>query len=1268
MANRSPRWKWLLLSLLFIAGGIGGYLAWRQWGGGQLPDDTLDVAELIALKDRALGLAENAEYAEADKLLVQLARHLPDEPMIRRNLAIVRIGPLENMKPEDLKNPEKMARLPPNSVVTAVLDLLKAEPKDAASHIMASRAARRLQPIDREAALKLPDPLASLQVANKLDPNDAAARFELYNLVGGADYLKDEVAQLAGRQAIAEAYKLQPRNVTLFIELVKAQIKAKDPALKETLSGASELLSPLRPLVQREHPTVDIEQNRVEAVEALNAGDWKPITRKVSLEIVNLLNVKMVQKTDRLRVEVGALEYLRHDFSDAFYEKHGHPPPSKFSDTTVRFAATDAAFPSFTDVRDLRLVDADLDGRLDMAVLHGTTLSVLARPRGKQNWEPLLACHVPDGMQRLVVADLDRDVAKLDVTNLIERDAKDADAAQKPDDPSASEEFQMLQVCHQAFPDFLLYGPGGIAIVRSQNASATEKVAPSGGLLRKLTLVETKELQDIGNVRAAAAIDFDHDQDLDLVLGVEGKGIRLWRMLGNGTFRFEDYTNWSAIPARHDGRIADLAIVDWNRDLYTDILVCFKSLDEKGDERLAPLLLVNQRHGQFYGEQLTDAYKSLADATALAPIELDGNVSWDLVALGEEGVQAVLTTTPAPGKVDFLKSLSAAKASGRRLLTWDYDNDTYTDLLAWGEAGATVLRGTPDGFQPLDARLLSGLPGGLVAIDYGDLDGDHDLDFVAASADKLVQIDNDGGDANPSLIYYVTGAWNGQNIGTNNSAIGTTVEARTSGRYQAQVITRQPVHIGLASAKKADLVRLIFTNGIPRSAPGDHVSGIFCEEQRIVGSCPFVYCWDGKRFSFFTDCLWAAPIGLQVAEGKMAPSRAWEYLLLPGERLKQRDGTYDLQLTEELWEAAYFDEVKLIAVDHPADTDLYTNEKVGGPNLAAPKLHLVRQPRRPVAARDKHGRDVLSIVSQRDNDYFRGFDRHIMQGLVDEHFLELDLGQLEPAPRRVTLFLTGWIYPTNTSINVNLSQHPDLQYPRHPYVQVADGQGGWKEVQAFMGFPGGKTKVIAVELAGDVFTAGDYRLRIGTSAEIYWDDVFFTVDEEPIVGKSPLVNEHQLPLVSADLHFRGFSRDLPRHPNAPLRFDYSVVSPEPKWPPMGGFFTRYGDVAPLLAAADDRMVVIGSGDEMTVRFRAPAEEPPPGWKRDFILYSVGWDKDADLNTVYGQTAEPLPYNAMPSYPYPPDQWYPDTAENRHYLETYQTRQQPHRRFWRQLAP
>jgi hypothetical protein len=115
---------------------------------------------------------------------------------------------------------------------------------------------------------------------------------------------------------------------------------------------------------------------------------------------------------------------------------------------------------------------------------------------------------------------------------------------------------------------------------------------------------------------------------------------------------------------------------------------------------------------------------------------------------------------------------------------------------------------------------------------------------------------------------------------------------------------------------------------------------------------------------------------------------------------------------------------------------------------------------------------------------------------------------------------------------------------------------------------------------------------------------------------------------------------------------------------MQGKFTRYGDVLELLTKQDDRLAVIGSGDEITLTFSPPDTPLPSGWKRDFIMHNVGWDKDADLHTLYGQTVEPLPFNAMSGYPYPADEVPPETVEYRSYLKQYQTREQRHAQFWR----
>jgi hypothetical protein len=240
---------------------------------------------------------------------------------------------------------------------------------------------------------------------------------------------------------------------------------------------------------------------------------------------------------------------------------------------------------------------------------------------------------------------------------------------------------------------------------------------------------------------------------------------------------------------------------------------------------------------------------------------------------------------------------------------------------------------------------------------------------------------------------------------------------------------------------------------------------------------------------------------------------------------------------------------------------------------------------------------------------------------------------------------------------VGISQNPDLPRPKPPSLSVPDGNGGWREALPFMGFPGGKTKTIAVNLTG-LFTQGDYRVRIDTNLELYWDQIFFTVDE---AGAEVRLKE--LELRYAELHFRGFSQIEHRSDHGPERFLYDRVATGLKWPPMQGRFTRFGDVTELVGEADDRLLVISAGDEVTLRFGAALEELPPGWKRDFLLYSVGWDKDANLCTVVGQTVEPLPFRSMTEYP--PNKSGPSSEHYNQYLKAYQTREQT-RSFWQQV--
>ena len=110
------------------------------------------------------------------------------------------------------------------------------------------------------------------------------------------------------------------------------------------------------------------------------------------------------------------------------------------------------------------------------------------------------------------------------------------------------------------------------------------------------------------------------------------------------------------------------------------------------------------------------------------------------------------------------------------------------------------------------------------------------------------------------------------------------------------------------------------------------------------------------------------------------------------------------------------------------------------------------------------------------------------------------------------------------------------------------------------------------------------------------------------------------------------------------------------WNPTPGNYTRYGQVGELLAAVDDRFVIMGSGDEIRLLFNA-ADLPPveKGFKRDFLLYANGWVKDGDPNTVFAQTVEPLPFHEMRGYPYVGPEGYPRDEEHQHYQYKYNTR-------------
>jgi len=588
----------------------------------------------------------------------------------------------------------------------------------------------------------------------------------------------------------------------------------------------------------------------------------------------------------------------------------------------------------------------------------------------------------------------------------------------------------------------------------------------------------------------------------------------------------------------------------------------------------------------------------------------------------------------------------------------DFDNDGFQDIFIAGSAegrqGLFLYHNDGKGkFNDVTNLLPDVVKSGgqVVVFDYND-DGDLDA-LVAGINGGIFLLRNDGGNNNHFIKMKLVGLKAGS-AKNNHFGIGAKVEVRSGELYQTVVVTDPNVHFGLGNRAQADVVRITWTNGVPQNIFMPASDQALIEAQTLKGSCPFLYTWNGKEYEFVKDVLWRSALGmpLGIMGGTTAyafPDASDDYIKIPGEMLKPSKGVYSIQMTSELWETIYLDKVQLVAVDHPDSVDIFVAEQFSPPPFPGCNIYQVKDRQIPASAKDSNGNDVLSVISEKDDKYIADFKLEKYQGVTEMKDLVLDLGDLKNDDHLV-LFLNGWIFPTDASINVAISQSGNIKVFQ-PVVQVINKNGEWVTVLENPGFPMGKDKTVIADLSGK-FPSDDYRIRIRTNMEIYWDYIFFSDRVTSVPMVSTVLNPG-----SADLHYRGFSRTYRKGGRyGPHWFDYSTVDKEPKWRDLLGNYTRYGDVLPLLTESDNKYIISNAGDETSITFSVKGIPVlKEGWKRDFLIRTVGWVKDGDLNTANGNTVLPLPFHGMISYPPGKNDVYPSDPELQKYLQEYNTR-------------
>lgn len=830
----------------------------------------------------------------------------------------------------------------------------------------------------------------------------------------------------------------------------------------------------------------------------------------------------------------------------------------------------------------------------------------------------------------------------------------DMTASSGVDHPGRDRDALFVDFDNDGFLDLFVANATGHALYRNVDIGKFANMAPSAGINSR------------DRTARALFVDLDHDGDLDLYLANDGPD-RFYRNNLDGSFTEQTEATGLAGPAT---LTRDAAFADFDDDGDIDLL----AVDVRGNLRLYS----NLRQGRFADAAAEIGLGEAGPATTVAVSDYDNDGFLDLfVALRQGGGVMYRRLSEGKFQIDSRSSEIMSHLDDFMVLAatfFDFDNDGLVDLLAAGiplQTGAQVrairlLRNEAEGrfsdrTDLLPEKIRSGQH--LALLDYNE---DGDLDILLSDIDGTVHLlRNDGGNANKYLKVKLVGirAGSGKN---NYFGIGAKVEMRAGDLYQMRVVTTPMTHFGMGQRLKADVVRILWPNGTPQNLfyPGSDQDLV--EEQTLKGSCAFLYTWNGEQFEFFTDIMWRSalgmPLGIMGGEAAFAaPISCNEFERIPGEKLQPKDGRYVLQITEELWETAYIDKIALVAVDHPDSIDIYVNESFTPPPFPAHRLYQAGTKRLPKRATDDRGNDLLPRLRARDFQFVDNLTPARYQGITELHDLVLEFDPLPADSTPVYLFLQGWIFPSDASINVAVAQAGDIEVVP-PLIEVADSNGAWQRIDAVAGFPMGKNKTVIVELTGRL-VAPDYRLRLRTNMQIYWDHVFYTVG-----NPQADVRQTTLQSAAADLHYRGFSRLYRKGGrNGPHWFDYQDVSTEPRWRDLIGYYTRYGDVRELLLESDDRYVIVNAGDEITVDFDAAQLPPlPPGWKRDFLIYSDGWIKDGDLNTAHGKTVEPLPFHGLRAYPYGPDDRYPAERLNG-YLKKYNIRYVGTDRFRRLLS-
>jgi hypothetical protein len=791
---------------------------------------------------------------------------------------------------------------------------------------------------------------------------------------------------------------------------------------------------------------------------------------------------------------------------------------------------------------------------------------------------------------------------------------------------------------NNGFPDLVVTGAGEQHLFRNKGDGTFEDVSAAAGL-------DTEAGVCVG----CGWADLDQDCDLDLVLcryadtAAAAAGFAADKAVG-GVVLFENVGE--ALPGPGGDVPPPLTTKLRTNDVLAKacgpcaaVGVVIADLDGDGDpdllvlaDRVDPILVENDRILRFRRATPTWTDRQAHRWNGGLAFLATRSVRPDLLLVRADGPPLFLTAMTGEGY-----AVGAAGGPAlRQAAAADLDLDGWPDVIALSAAGKPALLhnqgqarlqfkadalGLPDALPPAWAVACASLDGGAT-------------DVVLWTEERGLAVRRAADNGNHALLVEPSGRKNpGWFMRTNADGIGCRVTAQLRDYSTAAERTTAaagpgqsllPLRLGLGRSEHAEALRLQWPDAIVQAVLATPAGGLvrISEVSNKSTSCPILLTWDGKRFAFVTDFLGAGSMGELGPDGSTRPPRPEESVKIEPGFLNVKNGNYVLKIAEPMDEVCYLDHLRLDVVDHPAGAAVYPDERFATADpQPTQELLAFRDRRFPKKATDHRGADVTTLVSDRDRRAPDGFRVRSWLGFAEDHSLTLDFGDL-PAAKGWHLVIAGWTeYPYPESIYAAERAGVPLQFPVLERL-AADGKT-WEPL-GDLGFPAGLPRVMTRPVPD--LKPGPCTLRVRTNMQVYCDQVYLAQAEEVAL------KVHILDAAKADLAARGFIQEVYPDGRPPLAYDDSKTETVAvaKWK---GKLTRTGDVTELLTAGDDRFVVFGPGDEVTVQFDASKLPPvPAGWERSFVLRTRGYSKDTAPYTATGGNVLPLPFRAMKNYP------------------------------------